>query len=99
MENQGTFRINEEARRYELEVENTMAYAEFIKAQENVIYITHTEVPASLEGKGVGSALIRQALDHIRVSGQKLVPLCPFTAAFVKRHPEYQDLLREGFHV
>ncbi len=53
----------------------------------------HTEVNADYEGKGVGTALARFALDDVRAQGGTIVPLCPFIAAWVKRHPEYQDMV------
>jgi predicted GNAT family acetyltransferase len=46
-----------------------------------------------VEGTGVGSQLVRGALDDLRVRGLRLVPLCPFVAAYVRRHPEYADLV------
>ena len=45
------------------------------------------------EGQGLGARLARFALDDARERGLRVVPLCPFIAAFVKRHPEYQDLV------
>lgn len=56
------------------------------------ITLVHTEVDPSAEGTGVGSQLVKGALDDIRVRGLGLVPLCPFVAAFIRRHPEYDDL-------
>ena len=52
---------------------------------------THTEVPAADEGKGIGARLLRAALDDVRQRGFKIVPACSFVAAFVRRHPEYND--------
>ena len=54
---------------------------------------THTEVFDAYEGKGVGSALARGALDDVRARGGRLVALCPFIAAYLERHPEYADLV------
>jgi predicted GNAT family acetyltransferase len=52
----------------------------------------HTEVPKELEGRGIGSALIRGVLDTARRQGLKVVPLCPFAKAYIEKHPEYADL-------
>jgi predicted GNAT family acetyltransferase len=52
-----------------------------------------TEVPEALEGQGIGSALARGALDDVRAQGLQVIPLCPFVAAFIRRHPEYLDLV------
>ena len=46
-----------------------------------------------MEGKGIGTALARAGLDHARDEGLVVKPMCPFVAAFVKRHPEYEPLL------
>jgi uncharacterized protein len=55
--------------------------------------LTSTHVPGSAEGRGVGSALARAALDHARAGGLRVVPNCPFMASYIERHPEYQDLV------
>lgn len=76
-------------KQYEFQVEGKIARIEYLKAQGR-IFLTHTEVPESLEGKGIGSALVRQVLDDIQEKGLKMVPLCPFVAGYLRRHPEYQ---------
>lgn len=53
----------------------------------------HTEVPDALEGRGYGAALAEAALDFARREGLKVIPSCPFVAAYVKRHPAYADLV------
>jgi predicted GNAT family acetyltransferase len=50
-------------------------------------------VPAALNGRGIGSALVCGLLDLARGQGSKVRPLCPFVAAYIARHPEYADLL------
>ena len=62
--------------------------------EEGTIVFTHTIVPKALEGRGVGSKLIRAALDSARDRGLKVIPQCPFVAAFIEKHPEYRALLR-----
>ena len=54
---------------------------------------THTEVPPQHEGRGIGSALIRFALRSARERGLKVIPICPFFAAYMRKHAEEQDLL------
>jgi predicted GNAT family acetyltransferase len=58
------------------------------------IVFVHTEVDPAYEGKGVGSAIARAALDDVRRQGLVAVPVCPFFATFIRRHPEYADLTR-----
>jgi predicted GNAT family acetyltransferase len=89
---------NEEAKQYELHVEGTIAKIEYIKAQNN-IYLTHTEVPTNLEGKGIGSSLVKMALEDIKKKELTLVPLCPFVALYIKRHPEWRELVLKGISI
>jgi predicted GNAT family acetyltransferase len=78
--------------RYELEVDGQTAIAAY-RRSPGVVTFTHTEVPEVLEGHGVGRELIQGALDDVRSRGEKVIALCPFVAAFIRRHPDYQDLL------
>ena len=54
-------------------------------------------MPIELEGKGLASLIVRTALDYARAQKLKVMPLCPFTAGFILKHPEYQDLVLEGY--
>ena len=58
-----------------------------------VVTFTHTVVPPAIGGHGVGSRLVRGALDLVRDAGLKVIPQCPFVRAYIERHPEYRDLL------
>jgi predicted GNAT family acetyltransferase len=58
-----------------------------------LVLLIHTDVSPSVEGQGFGSALVRGALDDIRARGLRVVPVCPFVAAYLRRHPEYGDLV------
>ncbi|MBI1192087.1 MAG: N-acetyltransferase [Bacteroidetes bacterium] len=93
-----TIQKNDDRRRFQWTVDGHTAYTEFLLAGDR-FYVTHTEVPRSLEGRGIGSALIQHVLEWIDHSGLKLVPLCPFTAAYLQRHPEWKRLLAEGYSV
>jgi len=63
------------------------------KLADRLMVITHTEVELAYEGQGVGGQLVRGVLDDVRERGLHVLPLCPFTKAWVERHPEYQDLV------
>ncbi|WP_448204642.1 GNAT family N-acetyltransferase [Azospirillum sp. sgz302134] len=85
---------NAAMKRYELTVNGATAFVTYALS-EGRIALLHTEVPESLSGQGIGSALARGALDDARASGRKVVPHCTFMAGYIKRHPEYQDLVAE----
>ena len=83
---------NQETSQIEMQVDGLLAKIEYRRVG-NVIYFIHTEVPPELEGQGIASQMARFALDSAKRQGDKVVPLCPFVAAYIKRHPEYQDLV------
>ena len=56
------------------------------------IVFTHTEVDDAAEGQGVGSELVRSALDSVREEGLRVVAQCPFVKEWIGRHPDYADL-------
>lgn len=85
---------NEDARRYEARIGDALAgFAEYQRTDELVIF-THTEVDPAYEGRGVGSALARYALDEVRAEGtHQVMPLCPFIKAWIARHRDYVPLV------
>ena len=85
-------RDNRDESRFELEVEDGTAIAAYRRSEGRIVF-THTEVPEALEGQGIGSALIRGALEQVRAEGLKVVPACSFVRGWIGRHPEAQDLL------
>ncbi len=89
---------NKERKRFEADFEGKKAIIEYIRAEDKM-YLTHTEVPKELEGKGVASSMTKTVLQQIKDEGLQLVPLCPFIAAYLKRHPEWKDILAKGYNV
>ena len=85
---------NTVSHRFELEIDDQVAKAWYRK-QGSIITFTHTEVPEALSGRGVGSSLAKGALDAARAAGERVIALCPFIAAYIRRHREYQDLLEQ----
>lgn len=79
--------------RFEMPVEGQMAFVIYRRGTDGVISLNHAEVPRALEGKGVGSRLVRATLDHVRGEGLKVIPRCSFVRAFIQRNPEYADLV------
>lgn len=90
---------NEEKRRFELEVDGHTAFIEYLIDKDHVMYLTHTEVPAALGGKGVGKNIVEQTLSYLKDNDFKLAPLCPFVAAYLKRNPDWKFLLADGYHI
>jgi predicted GNAT family acetyltransferase len=79
--------------RYELWVGDTLAGLIRYTWEGDVVTMVHTEIEPAFEGEGFGSALVSGALDSVRAQGKRVRPLCPFVAAYLKRHPEYADLV------
>lgn len=86
-------RNNPAKKRYELDVEGHIA-ATYYELSNGVITFVHTEVPEALGGRGIGSQLIKGALDQVRTAGLKVVAQCPFVKAYIGKHEEYADLLK-----
>lgn len=87
---------NPASNRFEVRLGDQLAKAEYMRAGEKIVF-THTEVPESQESQGIGSQLARAALDYARDEGLVVVPLCPFIAAYIRRHDAYRPLVLEGF--
>lgn len=89
---------NPERKRFEITIDAHLGIAEYILAGDRIIF-THTEVHPTLEGKGIASLLAKTGLEYAKAHHLKVMPLCPYVAGYMKRHPEYQELLAAGFHV
>ena len=83
---------NRARNRYELTVDGIVAHVDYSR-ESGVITFIHTIVPEQLAGRGIGSRLAQYVLDDARRNGEKIIPKCPFIAAYLKRHQEYQDLV------
>ena len=85
-------RDNRAEQEFTLDVGGTRAVAAYRRDGDAIVF-THTSVPGKIAGHGVGSRLIRAALDSARDRGLTVVAQCPFVAAYIDRHPEYRVLL------
>jgi len=91
---------NEQAKRFQFDLDpGDFAKIEYIKTKDKRIYLTHTEVPKGYEGQGIGSQIIGQTLEHIKTDGWTLIPLCPFVAKYLQRHPEWKALVMKGIDI
>jgi len=84
---------NRSEARFEMPVEGHTAFVTYRRGGDGIISLNHAEVPRVLEGKGVGSRLVRATLDQVRREGLKVIPRCSFVRAYIERHPEYADLV------
>ena len=83
--------LNSPANRFEIETPQGRAILKFARSGDT-IDLQHTFVPPAFEGGGYGSTLARAALDYARGHNLRVIPTCEFVQAFMKRHPEYDDL-------
>ncbi len=84
-------RNNKAQSRFELDVEGTVAFANYRLTPSSVI-ITHTETPRALRGRGIASELVQGALQLIRADGLKVIAGCGFVLDYLHKHPEFADL-------
>lgn len=83
---------NAAEQRFERDTDHGTAVLSYRRDGDHLL-LTHTEVPEAAEGDGHGGALVRAAFDHARREGLRVVPICPFVAAWVERHPDQADLV------
>jgi predicted GNAT family acetyltransferase len=83
-------RHNAARQRYELDTDHGVAIAVYREQGDRMLF-THTEVPPADEGKGLAARLMKEALTDARKRGFRIVPVCSYVAAYVRRHPEFDD--------
>ena len=83
---------NAEAHRFETTVDGLRSLLSYRRFPDRLL-LQHTEVPSPLERQGLATKLTRTAVDFARANQLRVVPLCPYVLHFLRRHPEYQDLL------
>ncbi|QHS57437.1 N-acetyltransferase [Mucilaginibacter sp. 14171R-50] len=83
---------NEAIHNFEFFVDGHRSFIDY-KTRDNRIYLIHTEVPEELEGRGIAGVMVEKVLTYIEQRDMKLVPLCAYVKAFLKRHPEWNRLL------
>jgi predicted GNAT family acetyltransferase len=96
---QASVRDNPEELRYELVVAGDVVGEIRYRRSPDRIALVHTEVSPAVEGQGLGSRLVAGALDDIRARSLRVVPICPFVRAFIRRNPEYDDLVVRDLQV
>jgi len=80
--------------RFEAQVGEYLAVIDYIPKEKTITY-THTGVPDEIGGQGLAGKMARTALIYARDNDLKVIPQCPFVAAYIRRNPEYQELVWE----
>jgi uncharacterized protein len=84
---------DEKAQQFRLLVEGQVAVIEYSRS-EGTITFTHTEVPSALEGKGIAGKMAKAALEYARDHDLAVAPRCQFVASYIRRHPEFEALVK-----
>jgi len=82
--------------RYELTVAGELAGFITYKRRDQAISLIHTEVEPRFQGEGLATQLARFALDDARERGLAVLPFCPYVNSWIKKHPDYTDLVPAG---
>jgi predicted GNAT family acetyltransferase len=83
--------------RYEVSVDGELAgFAEYRRAGDRTDFL-HTEIDERFEGRGLGSRLVRAALETEQAAGRSIEPACPFVAEYIRRHTEFRDIVAPEF--
>lgn len=91
-----TFSNNEPDNQFVVRTQGAQGMIEYEKQAPDHLDLYHTEVDPELEGKGVAKVLVQRALEYCRTNNWKVTPTCTYVAAYIQRHPEYQDLVRQA---
>lgn len=83
---------NEAANRFEAEIDGFLAVIEY-QIDGQTMALVHTGVPDELGGRGLGSKLVKFALEYARANDLKVKPVCPFVESYLERHPDYAGLV------
>jgi predicted GNAT family acetyltransferase len=87
-----TIRHEPETRRFAADIDGKAAYITYRDLGNGVLDLDHTYVPREHRGGGIASQLTAHALDYARLHDYRVIPSCPFVAAYLERHPQYQEL-------
>jgi len=87
---------NEQEQQFQVLVDGEKAFLEY-RYYKGDMALMHTEVPEKLGGRGIASALAEYALNYVRDHKIPVMVYCPFVAAYLKRHPEYQDVVDKKY--
>ena len=93
-----TFTRNEDQNQFELSAGGHTAFLEYY-TEVKKIYLTHTEAPEAMRGKGAAGELVKGALQYAKDNGLTVVPSCSYVAHYIDKHPEWASVLSEGYQM
>jgi len=92
--------INEKSSRFELNIDDKIAFIDYKIGKSGKMYLIHTEVPEDIGQKGIGSKLVKETLDYLKSEGTLIVPSCPFIRRYLKKHPGvYDEIIAPGIEI
>jgi len=86
---------NAARQRFELEIDGQVVFADY-RRRGSVVIVPHVEAPVALRGTGASGQLMAGMLALLRERGERIVPTCSYAAAWIRRHPEFLDVLADG---
>jgi len=84
---------DEKAQQFRIRLGSQVALIEYSRSSDTIVF-KHTEVPPELEGKGIAGKLARTALEYARDQKLSVVPRCQYVASYIRKHPEFQPLVK-----
>lgn len=87
---------NETQKRFELSYNGHLGFINYGE-YGNSIALVHTEVEPELQGTGASTALVEKTLNYIKAEGKEILPFCPFVFSYIKRHPEWKEMVNKHF--
>ena len=88
---------NTHKHRFESMTDGKESFVEYQTVDDETLALVHTEVDPSLEGQGIGTKLVESVLAYVDRNNLKIVPLCPFVATYIKRHPDWNRIVSTAY--
>jgi uncharacterized protein len=85
---------NPAEKRFEVSIDGKLSKLDYIEDDKNFV-ITHVGVDPSLRGQGVAGRIVEVSLEYARSHNLRVVPMCSYAAAYIRKHPEYAKLTRQ----
>ena|SRR5215204_2039089 len=85
---------NEDEQRFETWVDGYLSKLDYIQDGKNFV-ITHVGVSPELRGQGIAGKIVEVSLEYAKAKSLRVIPMCSYAAAYIRRHPEYIELTRQ----